>query len=88
MQGCDGDRLKTAMDSLKKRYLPAFVAYELVQVTWVVNHFEIVATENLLVFFKDYYFPKLTSTDDKWLEAAAKEGDAADEKEGDPPDEV
>jgi hypothetical protein len=68
-KGCDGDRLKTAMDSLKKRYLPAFEAYELAQVTWVVDHYEIVATEKLLAFLDDCYSPK----------GAAKEGDPSDE---------
>jgi hypothetical protein len=80
-------RLKAATDALKERYLPALEAYELTQVTWVVDvvdHFEIVATEKLLAFLRDRYFPALESTDDKWLEAAAKEGDALDEKEGDP----
>src|SRR5215831_11182340 len=42
--GCDVDRHKAARDSLRDRILPAFEAYELVQVTRENGRFAIVAT--------------------------------------------
>ena len=87
--GCDVDRHKAARASLRNRILPAFEAYELVQVTRENGRFAIVATDKLLAFLSDHYFPALRSNKDEWLEwleDAAKEGDPSNE--GDPFDEV
>jgi hypothetical protein len=87
--GRDGDRNKAARDALRDRYLPAFEAYELVQVTRAADgRFAIAATDKLLTFLSDRYFPAaLKSNDDEWLETAAKEGELSDENEGELSDE-
>jgi len=43
----------------------------LVQVTKENRRFATVATDKLLAFFSDWYFPALKSNDDEWLDTAA-----------------
>jgi len=69
--GDDADRQKTARKALRDRYLPAFEAYELVQVTRADGGFVIAATDKLRAFFSDCYFPALASNKDEWLDDAA-----------------